>query len=160
MRTDQIVLTFNQVMGQTNTRKENPLKTTVIGLGRLGTVADAGHEVTGLDVDEQRVQALREGRIPFYEPGLQECLTSAGGRGNLRFLQSEEYAGCMEGIALITVGMPAAVKGEPDLSQVRSALAWVRSRRPRNLVLVMKSTVPPAVPRDRHHQRGDDQVCQ
>ena len=124
------------------------MKITVIGLGRLGTVAAAGlaaagHEVTGLDVDGQRVQALRKGRMPFYEPGLQECLTSAKGRGNLRFLQSEGYAACLGDIALITAGTPTAAKGGPDLSQVRSALAWVRSRGRRDLVLVMKSTVPP-----------------
>ena len=120
----------------------------VIGLGRMGTVAaaglaTAGHEVTGLDVDGQRVKALRDGQIPFYEPGLQERLTSASGQGNLRFLQSEEHTNCLGDIALIAAGTPAVAKGEPDLRQVRSALAWVRSRRPKGLTLVMKSTVPP-----------------
>ena len=86
---------------------------TVIGLGRLGTVAAAGlaaagHDVTGLDVDEQRVKALREGRIPLYEPGLQECFTSAGGQGNLRFIHSEEHTGRLGGIALIAAGTPGA----------------------------------------------------
>ena len=124
------------------------MKITVIGLGHLGTVAAAGlaaagHDVTGLDVDEQRVRALREGRILFYEPSLQECLVSAGRRGNLRFLQSEEYADCLGDIALITAGTPAAAKGEPDLRQVRAALAWVKGRRTRGLTMVMKSTVPP-----------------
>ena len=124
------------------------MKITVIGLGHLGTVAAAGlaaagHEVTGLDVDEGRVRTLREGRIPFFEPGLQECLASAGDRGNLRFLQSERYAGGLGDIALIAAGTPAAAGGKPDLRQVRAALAWVRSQRPCNLVLVMKSTVPP-----------------
>ena len=124
------------------------MKITVIGLGRLGTVAAAGlaaagHDVTGLDVDEQRVKTLRDGRIPFYEPGLQECLASTGGRGNLHFLQSEEWEGCLGEIALVTAGTPTAAEGEPDLRQVRTALAWVRSQHPRNLVLVMKSTVPP-----------------
>ena len=124
------------------------MKITVIGLGRLGMVAAAGlaaagHEVTGLDVDERRVRTLREGRIPFYEPGLQECLASAGDQGNLRFLKSEGFAGFMGDIALVTVGTPAAAAGKPDLRQVRTALAWVRGRRPRGLTLVMKSTVPP-----------------
>ena len=124
------------------------MRITVIGLGHLGTVAAtglaaAGHDVTGLDVDEQRVRELRAGRMPFYEPGLQECLTSAFGRGSLRLLQNEEHEGCLKGIALIAAGTPTAARGEADLGQVRSALAWVRSRRPRGLVLVMKSTVPP-----------------
>ena len=124
------------------------MKITVIGLGRLGTVAaaglaSAGHQVIGLDVDEQRVRALRKGRLPFYEPGLEECLISGVDRGNLRFIQNEEYAGCLGEIALITAGTPSTESGEVDMSQVRSALAWVRGRRPGNLVLVMKSTVPP-----------------
>lgn len=124
------------------------MKITVIGLGRLGTVAAAGlaaagHEVMGLDVDERRVRTLREGRIPFFEPGLQEYLASAGDRGNLRFLQSEGFAGCMGDIAFIAAGTPAGVGGKPDLGQVRAALAWVRGQQPRGLVLVMKSTVPP-----------------
>ena len=141
-------LTSTQETAQTSTWKGNPLKITVIGLGRLGTVAaaglaSAGHQVIGLDVDEQRVRALRKGRLPFYEPGLEECLISGVDRGNLRFIQNEEYAGCLGDIALITAGTPSTESGEVDMSQVRSALAWVRGRRPGNLVLVMKSTVPP-----------------
>ena len=137
------------------------MKITVIGLGRLGTVAAAGlaaggHEVMGLDVDERRVRTLREGRIPFFEPGLQEYLASAGDRGNLRFLQSEEFTGCMGDIALITAGTPAAVGGKPDLGQVRAALAWVRGQQPRDLVLVMKSTVPPGSGEDFIHNDLED----
>lgn len=124
------------------------MKITVVGLGRLGTVAAgalaaAGHEVTGLDIDERNVRALRAGEMPIYEPGLQECVDSAVDRGNLRFFHIDEFAGCMGGIALIAAGTPAAPDGQADLSQVRSALAWVKGRKPCNLVLVMKSTVPP-----------------
>ena len=121
---------------------------TVIGLGRLGAVAagelaTAGHEVTGLDVDERRVKALTDGRIPFYEPGLEECLTVAVDRGNLRFLWTSDFSGCLGDVALIAAGTPASANGAADMSQVRNALGWVKSLRPRNLALVMKSTVPP-----------------
>ena len=124
------------------------MKITVIGLGHLGTVASGelaaeGHDVTGLDVDERRVQALQEGRLSFYEPGLQKCLSGAVATGNLRFLRSEDFDGCMGDIALIAAGTPTATSGEADLSQVRAALAWVRNQEPRDLVLLMKSTVPP-----------------
>ena len=124
------------------------MKITVIGLGRLGTVAAGGlaaegHDVTGLDVDEGRVQALREGRVPFYEPGLQKCLSAAVATGNLRFLRSEAFDGCLGDIALVATGTPTTASGEADLSQVRAALAWVRNQEPRDLVLLMKSTVPP-----------------
>ncbi len=124
------------------------MKITVIGLGRLGAVAagglaTAGHEVTGLDVDERRVKVLTDGRIPFYEPGLEECLTVAVDRGNLRLLHTSDFSGCLGDIALIAAGTPASANGAADMSQVRDALAWVKSQRPRNLALVMKSTVPP-----------------
>ena len=124
------------------------MKITVIGLGRLGAVAagglaTAGHEVTGLDVDERRVKALTDGRIPFYEPGLEECLTVAVDRGNLRFLRTSDFSGCLGDVALIAAGTPASANGAADLSQVRDVLAWVKRLRPRNLALVMKSTVPP-----------------
>ena len=128
--------------------KEDQLKITVIGLGHLGTVAAGGlaaegHDVTGLDIDEERVQALRAGRVPLYEPGLQECITTAVDRGKLRFLHSDESTEGMNGVALITAGTPAATNGNADMRQVRAALAWVKSREPRDLVLLMKSTVPP-----------------
>ena len=124
------------------------MKITVIGLGRLGAVAagglaTAGHEVTGLDVDERRVKALTDGRIPFYEPGLEECLTVAVDRGNLRFQRTSDFSGCLGDVALVAAGTPASANGSADLSQVRNALGWVKSLRPRNLALVMKSTVPP-----------------
>ena len=124
------------------------MKITVIGLGRLGTVAAGGlvaegHGVTGLDVDVRRVQALQDGRVPFYEPGLQKCLSAALATGTLRFLQSEDFDGCLGDIALIATGTPTTTSGEADLSQVHAALAWVRDQEPRGLVLLMKSTVPP-----------------
>ena len=124
------------------------MRITVVGLGHLGAVAAgglaaAGHEVTGLDVDMGRIEALREGRIPFYEPGLSHCLTAALNRGNLKLLHCEEFSGALDGVAIITAGSPTTANGEADLSQVSAALAWVRSRKPRDLTLVMKSTVPP-----------------
>ena len=124
------------------------MKITVIGLGHLGTVASGelaaeGHDVTGLDVDERRVQALRDGRMPFYEPGLEDCVTAAVNRDNLRFLHSDDMTEELAGIALVTAGTPAMASGEVDLSQVRAALEWVRNQEPRDLVLLMKSTVPP-----------------
>ena len=87
------------------------MKITVIGLGHLGTVASGelaaeGHVVTGLDVDERRVQALQDGRMPFYEPGLEDCVTAAVNRGNLRFLHSDDMTEELAGIALVTAGTP------------------------------------------------------
>ena len=124
------------------------MKITVLGLGHLGTVvagglAEAGHDVTGLDTDRRKVQELRSGQVSIYEPELPECLASAVDRGNLRFSPLDEFSGPLGQIALIAAGTPAAPGGEADLAQVRSALAWVKSRRPVGLTVVMQSTVPP-----------------
>ena len=123
------------------------MKITVIGLGHLGTVAaaglaSAGHDVTGLDADERKVESLEEGRIPFYEPGLEECVTCAVNRGNLGFRHSDDMTEELAGVAIITAGTPAIATGEVDLRHVRAAFARVRGQRPRGLTLVMKSAVP------------------
>ena len=81
--------------------------------------------------------------MPFYEPGLDDCVIAAVNRGNLRFLHTDDMTGELAGIALITAGTPAMAGGGVDLSQVRAALEWVRNQEPRGLVLLMKSTVPP-----------------
>ncbi len=124
------------------------MRITVVGLGHLGTVAAsglamAGHQVTGVDIDDRRIEKLREGVAPVYEPGLDEWVAAGVDRGSLRFFHLGEFAGRLGDVVLVATGTPPSANGEADLSQVRSALAWVRSRNPENLVLVMKSTVPP-----------------
>ena len=66
------------------------MKITVIGLGYLGATtavafAKLGHQVIGIDPDESKVKALRDGSIPIYEPGLQSALTQALAAGNIQF---------------------------------------------------------------------------
>ena len=124
------------------------MRITVLGLGHLGMVAAsglamAGHEVTGIDINDRTIEKLRAGEAPIYEPGLDEWVASGVDRGSLRFFHLDEFDGRLGDVVLIATGTPAAESGEADLRQVRSALAWIKSFRPRNLVLVMKSTVPP-----------------
>ena len=124
------------------------MKITVIGLGHLGVVtagglAMAGHQVTGVDVDNRTINRLRSGQVPFYEPGLGEWVAAGLDRGNLKFFHRDEFPGYFGQVALIATGTPATENGGADLAQVRSALAWIKEQNPRDLVLVMKSTVPP-----------------
>ena len=124
------------------------MKIIVLGLGHLGTVAagglaSAGHDVTGLDADHRKIEELRSGMVSIYEPGLQDCLASCVDRGNLRFSRLDEFTGPLGQIALIATGTPATPSGEADLTQVRSALAWIKGRKPTDVTVVMKSTVPP-----------------
>jgi len=125
----------------------------VVGTGYVGLATGAclayvGHRVTCLDNDLERVASLREGRIPFYEPGLEELMARSAGR--LRFAGSErlaEVAGEAD-VLFVAVGTPQGGDGSADLSNVAEvARAIGRSlggSTPREfpLVVVNKSTVP------------------
>ena len=114
----------------------------------MGTVAASGlalsgHQVTGVDVDDGRVARLQGGVVPIYEPGLKQWVTKGIERGCLSFVHTDEFQAPLGDVVMIATGTPASANDEADLSQIRSALAWVKNRRPNNSVLVMKSTVPP-----------------
>lgn len=134
-------------------RKEGTLKITVVGLGRVGTtaasgLASAGHSVLGMDVDRERVEALRGGSSTFYEPGLAERMTLALERGALRVLHRDDVTEHLGEVAVVAVGTPQSGESVADLRQVREAVSWIRSMRSRNLVIAMKSTVPPGTGMD------------
>ena len=124
------------------------LKITVIGLGYVGTVAaaclsDAGHDVTGVDIDADRIGTLQAGKAPFFEPGLEDLLQASLGRGRLRFVHRDGFAGTLGEVVLVATGTPPGEDGAADLNQVWSALMWIKERPCRGMTLVMKSTVPP-----------------
>ena len=124
------------------------MRITVIGMGHLGVVAASalareGHHVTGVDVDRSRVDGLKKGEVPLYEPGLGVLLGEGLSRGHLSFLCTEDFSGDLGDVALVAMGTPACELGGADLSQVLSALHWIKSLQPGNTTVVMKSTVPP-----------------
>ena len=124
------------------------MEITVIGVGLVGTVAAAnlaaaGHSVAGIDVDPERVAQLGSGIVPFYEPGLSELVPAMIGAGRLRFERRGSFDQNVGEVALIAVGTPQAPDGSADMSQVESALSWVKARCRSDTVVVMKSTVPP-----------------
>ena len=135
--------------GEHEKRRRRPqLKITVVGLGHLGTVAAgglamAGHQVTGVDINHRHIALLESGKTPFHEPGLETWIRKGTEKGRLRFFHRDEIAGPLGDVALIATGTPPNGNGSPDLRQVQAALRWVKSRRPGNLAVVMKSTVPP-----------------
>ena len=79
----------------------------------------------------------------MYEPGLQPRIAAGLASGNLRFTHPDDICEPLGDIAIIATGTPPRQSGAADLSQVRSALDWVKSIPHENLVVVMKSTVPP-----------------
>jgi len=123
------------------------VKVSVIGCGYLGAVhaacmAKLGHEVVGIDVDERKVAALREGRAPFYEPGLAELLAEVGETGRLSFsTDMADAAGAA--VHFICVGTPQA-HGEfrADLTYVEAATAGLAPFLRPGDVVAGKSTVP------------------
>ena len=124
------------------------MKITVVGLGYVGTVAasclaDAGHDVTGVDLDPDRAATLQSGQMPIYEPGLAEITKDALAGNRVRFTHAADFQGPIGEVALVAVGTPQSPDGGADLSQVRAAVEWVREQDALGATLVMKSTVPP-----------------
>jgi len=123
------------------------MKISVIGCGYLGAVhaaamAELGHDVVGIDVDENKIAMLASGRAPFFEPGLPEILTSARDSGRLRFSTD---LGEAKGAAVhfIAVGTPQR-KGEyaADLTYVNGAVDGLIPFLSAGDLVVGKSTVP------------------
>src|SRR4051794_19435270 len=109
------------------------------GLVRGVCLADLGHEVVIRDVSAERIEALKEGKIPFYEPGLDEVLER--NRDRLSFTLSMEEAVSGSEFLFVCVGTPPTASGDANLSAVWSVIEEL----PQDLegvVLVMKSTVP------------------
>ena len=137
------------------------MKVTVIGLGLVGTVsaaglALAGHDALATDIDPVRVRALRAGRCGRCEPGLADRLKSALQCGNIRFRHCNEVEEDLGQVALIAVGTPPGDGYAPELRQVHAAIRWDRERCGGNLVVAMKSTVPPGTGQriHQHHLSG------
>lgn len=123
------------------------MRISVIGCGYLGAVhaaamADLGHEVIAVDVDAAKVDALAQGKPPFFEPGLPEILASSLDSGRLRFTTDiSEVAGAS--LHFIAVGTPQSENsGAADLRYVHAALDALIPHLGSTDVIVGKSTVP------------------
>ncbi len=119
----------------------------VVGVGYVGLVtgacfADLGNKVMALDVDEHRIQNLKKGIMPIYEPGLDELVKHNVKAGRLGFTTS--YAEALKGaeFAFIAVGTPSGVNGEADLQYVASAAKSIAVNMTQPLIIINKSTVP------------------
>ncbi|MGW4777712.1 UDP-glucose dehydrogenase family protein [Streptomyces filamentosus] len=129
------------------------LKITVIGTGYLGAthaaaMAEMGFEVLGLDVVPEKVELLASGRVPMYEPGLEELLAKhvaglQGSTGRLRFTTSWEEVGAFGDVHFVCVNTPQK-HGEYgcDMSYVDAAFASLAAVAREGSLVVGKSTVP------------------
>jgi UDPglucose 6-dehydrogenase len=119
----------------------------VVGTGYVGLVtgavfADLGNDVVCVDKDAAKVDALRAGRMPIYEPGLEELVQRNVGDGRLAFTTDLGDAVRRSDIVFIAVGTPAKATGESDLSAVEEVAQGIARVLDRYKVIVNKSTVP------------------
>ena len=133
------------------------MKVTVIGLGHVGTVvgvglALSGHEVLATDIDPHKLRDLRAGEYGGFEPGLSDLLKSAVAGGHIRFRHCEEVDEGLGQVALVAVGTPPGEGYSVELGQVEAAVRWVRELSGGDLVVAMKSTVPPGTGRRFIHE--------
>ncbi|WEK54928.1 MAG: UDP-glucose/GDP-mannose dehydrogenase family protein [Candidatus Cohnella colombiensis] len=124
------------------------MKVTVIGTGYVGlatgiSLAYLGHQVSCVDIAWDKIMGLREGKLPIYEPGLDDLFMQA--RANLLFTTSYIEAIEQSEVVFITVGTPANVDGSPNLTYLFAAvdevLTCIRAVN-QPIILVNKSTVP------------------
>lgn len=120
----------------------------VVGTGYVGLVtgvclSDIGHHVTCVDVDEQKVEKMKHGISPIYEPGLDELMKRNIERGRLHFTTSHEEAFRDAEVIYIAVGTPQKEDGSADLRFVEQAARDIAAHIERDgVVIATKSTVP------------------
>jgi len=120
----------------------------VIGTGYLGVthaacMASVGHDVVALDVDENKVNSLTAGKVPFHEPGLPELLQESLAAGKIQF--TTDWAAVASGadVHFLCVGTPQSPESPAaDLSQIQSAVRSLAPLLTKPCLVVGKSTVP------------------
>lgn len=120
---------------------------TMIGTGYVGLVSGAcfsemGSRVTCVDVDEKKIEKLKKGVLPIYEPGLEAMVVQNHGEGLLNFSISLAKAMEKSSIYFIAVGTPQGEDGSADLSYVIGVASEIGKNLQRYAVIVDKSTVP------------------
>jgi UDPglucose 6-dehydrogenase len=105
-------------------------------------LAKVGHDVVGIDNNEAKINSLRSGECPFFEPGLPELLKETVGGGNLRFSTEIAEAASDAEVIFICVGTPPRESGEANLVAVETAAREAVQDIAQGVVIVEKSTVP------------------
>ena len=123
------------------------MRVVVVGTGHVGLVTAAtlsalGHDVVGLDQDEEKIGQLKVGLCPFFEPGLQGLLDSQIAEGRLRFAVDPSDGVPGADVVFVCVGTPAKASGEANLVAVERAARGVAKHLTTPVAVVEKSTVP------------------
>jgi len=120
---------------------------TVVGSGYVGLVtgtcfAEMGNHVTCIDIDQKKIEQLKEGIIPIYEPGLESMVLKNVENGSLHFSTNIEDGLKKSKIVFIAVGTPMGEDGSADLQYVLSVANEIGRKIKKPLIVVDKSTVP------------------
>ncbi|MGL1832945.1 UDP-glucose dehydrogenase family protein [Rhodocyclaceae bacterium SMB388] len=123
------------------------MNVTVFGTGYVGLVtgtclADVGHHVMCVDVDEAKIEGLKNGVIPIYEPGLEPMVTRNFDEGRLRFTTDAAEGVAFGELQFIAVGTPPDEDGSADLQYVLAVARSIGTHMDGYKVVVDKSTVP------------------
>ena len=124
------------------------MNVTVIGCGYLGathaaSMAELGYDVLGVEIDAPKRESLAAGKVPFYEPGLEELLARHVASGKLRFTDSFEEAGAFGDLHFVCVGTPQRSDGlGADVQYVDAAVDGLAPYLTDGALVVGKSTVP------------------
>ena len=123
------------------------MKIAMIGTGYVGLVtgtcfAEIGNDVICVDVNEKKINELREGHIPIYEPGLSDMVRNNHMKGNLSFTTDIKEALQKANICFIAVGTPMGEDGSADLQYVLAAAGDIGKYMVHDMYVVDKSTVP------------------
>ena len=123
------------------------MKICIIGAGYVGLVtgacfAEIGHEVLCVDNNAAKIALLRKGKIPIYEPGLEELVKKNQDCGSLRFSESVEEGVGFAKVIFIAVSTPSKADGSADLSAVENVARLVAQTMTEYKLIVDKSTVP------------------
>ncbi len=113
-----------------------------VGLVQAAVMADVGHKVTCMDVDKERVKALKAGTVPFYEPGLAPMMQEAISNKLLTFTDNAGAAIRAGDFLFIAVGTPSDTDGAADLKYVLEVANTIGKHMTERKVIITKSTVP------------------
>ncbi len=123
------------------------MKLTIIGTGYVGLVsgacfAEMGNQVSCVDIDETKINNLKNGKLPIYEPGLDAIVQRNYAAGRLHFTNSLEVAMATSNIYFIAVGTPPGEDGSADLKYVLAVAREIGSLMTDYAIIIDKSTVP------------------
>ncbi len=121
---------------------------TIIGIGYVGLVSCAmlseqGHNVDCIDINTKKIELLKLGKIPIYEPGLADYLENNIKLQRIRFFDSYSQINPNTEVVFVTVDTPSDSLGNANLQNVYNAVSEVSERVNQDCLIVIKSTVPP-----------------